>query len=56
VATIAARELIWVGAQELARLIRGKQVSAAEAVEARLARIEELNPSLNSVAIPLFCL
>ncbi len=32
----------------------GKQVSAAEAVEARLARIEELNPTLNSVAIPLF--
>ena len=42
------------GAAELARLIRGKQVSAGEAVEARLARIEELNPTLNSVAIPLF--
>jgi fatty acid amide hydrolase len=54
VASIAERELTWTGAGELARLIRGKQVSAAEAVEARLARIEELNPKLNSVAIPLF--
>ena len=42
------------GAAELANLIRDRQVSAAEAVEARVARIQELNPKLNSVAIPLF--
>ncbi len=53
-ATIASRELTWLGAVELAGLIRTKQVSSSEAVEARLARIEELNPKLNSVAIPLF--
>ncbi len=54
VAAISSRELIWVGAAEQARLIRAKEVSATEAVEACLARIEELNPKLNSVAIPLF--
>jgi fatty acid amide hydrolase len=53
-AAIASSELIWIGAAELARLIRAKEVSANEAVEACLARIEELNPKLNSVAIPLF--
>lgn len=53
-ATVASRELVWIGAAELARLIRAKEVSSTEAVEIRLTRIEELNPKLNSVAIPLF--
>jgi len=35
-------------------LIRAKEVSASQAVEAHLGRIEQLNAKLNSVAIPLF--
>jgi Asp-tRNA(Asn)/Glu-tRNA(Gln) amidotransferase A subunit family amidase len=53
-AILASRDLVWVGAAELAGLIQAKEVSSKEAVEARLARIEQLNPKLNSVAIPLF--
>src|SRR6476646_2283554 len=33
----------------LARLIRGRGVSAVEVVEAHLARIEEVNPTINAV-------
>ncbi len=51
---ISSPELVWVGAAELARRIRAREVSATEAVEACIARIEDLNPKLNSVAIPLF--
>lgn len=36
-------------AQELARLIAGKQVSSVEVVQAHLARIEAVNPKLNAV-------
>jgi amidase len=36
-------------AQELARLIAGKQVSSAEVVQAHLARIDAVNPKLNAV-------
>jgi fatty acid amide hydrolase len=53
-AILASRELVWVGAAELARLIKAKEVSSTEVVEAHLARIEQINPKLNSVAIPLF--
>jgi fatty acid amide hydrolase len=52
-AMLASRELVWVGAAQLARLIQTKEVSSKEVVEAHLVRIEELNPKLNSVAIPL---
>ena len=53
-AMLASRELVWVGAAQLARLIQTKEVSSKEVVEAHLVRIEQLNPKLNSVAIPLF--
>lgn len=47
---MAAADLPWRSAQELAALIRGKQVSPVEVVEALLARIERLNPTLNCYA------
>ena len=47
---MAAADLPWRSAQELAALIRGKQVSPVEVVEVLLARIERLNPTLNCYA------
>jgi amidase len=41
-------EIIYASATEIARAIRAKRVSSAEAVEAHLARIEEANPKLNA--------
>src|SRR3712207_9382614 len=41
-------EIIYASASELARAIRGGEVSSAEVVEAHLARIEEVNPKLNA--------
>lgn len=46
-----ADELHWLGALELAALIRERKVSPVEVTEALLARIERLNPLLNA-----FCL
>jgi amidase len=37
-----------------ARLVRDGQVTAAELVEAAIARVEQLNPELNAVIHPLF--
>ena len=42
-------DLIWLTATELAALIRKGEVSAVEALEARLAQIEALNPQLNAI-------
>ncbi|WP_043638737.1 amidase [Nonomuraea candida] len=42
-------ELHYLTASELARLIRTRQVSAVEALEACLARIEEVNPRVNAI-------
>ncbi|MFL6257435.1 MAG: amidase [Pyrinomonadaceae bacterium] len=42
-------EIIYASASELARAIRGGEVSSVEVVEAYLARIEEVNPKLNAV-------
>jgi amidase len=42
-------EIIYSSASELARAIRGGEVSSAEVVEAHLKRIEEVNPRLNAV-------
>src|SRR5918993_3999469 len=42
-------EIIYSSASELARAIRGGEVSSAEVVEAHLARIGEVNPKLNAV-------
>ncbi|MDE3074646.1 MAG: amidase [Chloroflexota bacterium] len=41
-------------ASELAQAIARDQVSAVEAVEAHIARIEEVNPRLNAVVVPRF--
>jgi amidase len=36
-------------ARELASAIRSKQISASEALEATLARVDEVNPELNAI-------
>jgi aspartyl-tRNA(Asn)/glutamyl-tRNA(Gln) amidotransferase subunit A len=41
-------DLGWLSALDLARLIRGKEVSPVEVMSALLARIEALNPRLNA--------
>ena len=41
------------GAGELAHMIASREVTAAEVVEAHLARIEEVNPDLNAVTVTL---
>jgi len=41
-------------ASELARRIRADKFSAQEVVDAHIRRIEEVNPQLNAVVIPLF--
>jgi aspartyl-tRNA(Asn)/glutamyl-tRNA(Gln) amidotransferase subunit A len=45
---MAADELCWLPATELAAAIRKKRVSPVEAVDAVLARIEAVNPRLNA--------
>jgi aspartyl-tRNA(Asn)/glutamyl-tRNA(Gln) amidotransferase subunit A len=45
---MAASDLAWLPALELAGLIRNKAVSPVEVVDAVLARIERVNPSLNA--------
>ena len=40
-------------AGELAALIKEKQVSSTEVVEAHLRRIEEVNPAVNAITIAL---
>jgi len=47
-------ELVRIGAAETARRIRGGELTATEAVEASIARIEALNPQLNAVVTPTF--
>ena len=44
-----SEELINLSATKLARLIRAREVSPVEVVEAYLRRIEEVNPTLNAV-------
>ncbi len=41
------------GATELAELIRSKQASSVEVVQAHLSRIEKVNPSLNAITLVL---
>ena len=45
---MAADDLCWKPARELARMIRAKEVSPVEVVDAALARIERVNPPLNA--------
>ena len=47
-------ELTALSATELAARIRNGEVSAVEAIEAHIKRIEEVNAGLNAVVIPLF--
>jgi amidase len=42
-------ELYWRPATELATMVRTRQVSARELLEAHLARIEAVNPALNAI-------
>jgi amidase/aspartyl-tRNA(Asn)/glutamyl-tRNA(Gln) amidotransferase subunit A len=46
---MATDELAYVSASELARRIRGKEISPVEVMEATIARITERNPSLNAL-------
>ena len=46
-------ELCTKGAGELATMIRSRQVTSADVVDAHLARIEEVNPAVNAVTVTL---
>jgi fatty acid amide hydrolase len=48
------QELTSMSATELAQKIKSGEISATETVEAHIHRIDEINPSLNAVVIPLF--
>ncbi|MDP6107993.1 MAG: amidase family protein, partial [Candidatus Brocadiia bacterium] len=47
-------ELAVLDATAQAELIRRKEVTPAELVDAAIARIERLNPELNAVVVPLY--
>src|SRR5580704_11304220 len=47
--TTPANDLCAQSARELARRIAGRELSAVEALDAHLARIEQQNPRLNAV-------
>lgn len=47
-------ELAWLDATAQAELVRGREVSPAELVEAAIERIERLNPELNAVILPMY--
>ena len=47
-------DVLWMSATKLAQVIREKKVSAREAVEAYIKRIEEVNPKLNAVVQTCF--
>ena len=51
--TATATELWRLGATELATLIRSREVSSHEVVEAHLRRIEAVNPAINAVPVVL---
>jgi fatty acid amide hydrolase len=51
---MGAATLTGLGAFELAREISAGRLSAIEAVDAYVARIEEVNPSLNALVLPRF--
>ena len=42
-------EIIYASAKTMARAIQDREVSAVELVDAHLARIEEVNPTINAV-------
>jgi len=47
-------ELAFLDATAQAELVRRKEVTPAEMVEAAIGRIERLNPALNAIITPLF--
>ncbi len=47
-------DLITLGAAEIARRIRARQVSVSDVVDAHIQRIVEVNPRLNAVVVPNF--
>ena len=47
-------ELAWTDACGQAELVRRKEISAAELVEAAISRIEAVNPGLNAVVTPMY--
>jgi len=48
---LTTNELTTVSATRLASLIRGKNISVREVIDAHLRRIEEINPKLNAVVL-----
>ncbi len=48
------KNLLVLSGTELAAMIRNKQISSAEVVEAHIRRIEHVNPSLNAVVYPRY--
>jgi amidase len=52
--TVDPRELELFDATDQARLCRSGEVTALELVEAAIARVERLNPALNTVVTPMF--
>jgi len=54
VSTDNTDELLFMSATKLAQLIRAKKVSAVEATQAAITRIEHVNPKLNAVCMPCF--
>src|SRR5215211_6460974 len=47
--TITASEICFLTATELVRLVRVKELSALEVMEAHLAQIERVNPEVNAI-------
>ncbi len=52
--TDTSSDIIWMSATKLAQQIREKKISATEAVEAYIKRIEHVNPKLNAVVQTCF--
>ncbi|MEO8560324.1 MAG: amidase [Rhodospirillales bacterium] len=51
---LSAEEYRKLDAVALADLIRARQITAGEAVEAAIAAVERINPQLNAVTVPMF--
>jgi fatty acid amide hydrolase len=49
-----SQEITKLSASDLARAIAGRTISAVEAVDAYIARIEAVNPAVRAVVVPLF--
>ena len=47
-------DFAWLDATAMADLVRRREVTALELVEAAIARIERLNPALNAVVTPMY--